>query len=163
MNNYMSYVAAFCDVSNLYYCVNKKYEGRKLDYKKYWTEVEKYGKIISAFAYGTEFNEDSIKFFDCLSFLGFKIRSKQAEQVIIDGKPTLKRAKWDIAISMDIVRVVNKVHTVVIGSANPDLVHLVDWIKEKGAECIVLACGISKELKNSCDKYIEIKEALLED
>ena len=38
-------IGMFVDISNLYYCVGKKFPGRKLDYRKYKRFVEDLGEI----------------------------------------------------------------------------------------------------------------------
>jgi hypothetical protein len=39
---------------------------------------------------------------------------------------------------------------------------LVEWLKERSIRCEVIACGISKELKEAADHWEELSEDQLE-
>jgi len=64
---------------------------------------------------------------------------------------------------MDVVRCIEKLNVVILGSSDPDLIPLVEYIQEKGCECIIFSTGINKKLKDVANKWIEITEDLLED
>lgn len=153
----MKTVGVFVDVGNIFYCIGKRYDGRKLNYSKYLDFIGKDEAIFVARAFGVHLNDEAIKFITCLRHYGWDPKYRKP-------RPG-KRVDWNVGIAMDIVRLVanNKLERVVIGSSSPDLVPLIEWIKEHGCEVYVVACGIPKELKEVADKYIEIPEELLED
>lgn len=153
-------IALFADVGNLYYCVGKKFDSRKLDYAKYLKAVVGEDTLYRAFAYGTQLNDEAVRFITCLKHVGFEPKYKKPRPA--DSAKEGKRVDWNVGISMDVVRLIDRVDTVVLGSAEAGLVPLVEWVKEKGVRCHVRACGISRELKDAADEYVELEEDLLE-
>jgi uncharacterized LabA/DUF88 family protein len=63
---------------------------------------------------------------------------------------------------MDIVRMIKRVDTVVIGSSMSDLVPLVKWIREQGVKVIIMACGVPQVMKKATDQWIDLDELYLE-
>jgi uncharacterized LabA/DUF88 family protein len=164
----MNSIGVFADVGNLYHCVNKKYGGRKLDYKKYLESVVPDGDILyRAMAYGIQVKDEAAKFISCLRHYGFetKYRRPKIYRNGEDGQETLRRIPWGVGIAMDVVRIVsnNKLDVVVIGSSEPELIDLVEWVKERGVKCIVASCGIPREIREASDLWVEIPEDLLEE
>lgn len=153
-------VALFADVGNLYYCVGKKYEGRKLDYTKYLRACVGEDTLYRAFAYGTQLGEEAVRFISCLQYAGFDTKYKKPRQV--DGGREVKKVDWSVGIAMDVVRLIGRVDTVILGSADAVLVPLAEWVKEQGVRCIVHACGINRELRETADSHSEVQEQLLE-
>jgi uncharacterized LabA/DUF88 family protein len=152
--------AVFADVSNLYYCIGKRFDQRKLDYDKLRDRVASFGTIQRAFAYGSQIHDEATSFIACLKKAGFDPKYKRPRT---EGATVVRKADWDVGLSMDVVRMINRVDTVIICSADPDLVELVHWVKDQGVRCVIVACGISRELKEIADQYVEIGEDLLEE
>jgi uncharacterized LabA/DUF88 family protein len=146
--------ALFADISNLYYCVGKRFEGRKIDYKALYVKASEIGELQRAFAYGMQQTDEAVKFITCLKKLGYDTKYKQP------GKT--RRACWDVGIAMDVVRMLPRVSTIILGTANPDMTDLIRWVKDQGVRVVVLACGIPRELKDEASQYLEITEDLLE-
>ncbi len=159
----MKTVAVFADVGNLYYCIGKRYDGRKLDYQKLYDYASKFGSIQMAFAYGSQIGEEANPFITCLKKIGYDTKYKRPRTADDDARKVVRKADWDVGLSMDVVRMHERVDTVVICSADPDLVPMVEWVKDQGVRCVVIACGIAKELKLFADQCIEIPEDLLEE
>ncbi len=157
-------VSLFVDVGNLYYCVSKRFDGRKLDYEKLREKAAEFGTLQRAFAYGTQISDEAINFITCLKKLGYDPKYKKPKQIEAEGTKIIRRANWSVGIAMDIVTMLEhkRADIVIISSADPDLVPVVQHIKNHGVRCIVLACGISKEMKDAADQYIEIGEDFLE-
>ena len=150
----MKRIGVFIDVGNQFYCINKKWEGRKLNYETYKVKATEYGNIVRSFAYGTQVDEAASKFISCLHHLGFESRYKSVEKN--------KWYSWDVGISIDMVRLSEKIDIAIIGNSNKSIVPALLYLKEKGIRVIVMACGISKEVKEACDQWIEINEDMLE-
>lgn len=154
-------IGIFCDISNLYYCIGKKYEQRKLDYSEYLKFVKDMGDVQHAVAYGAQMNNEATGFIHCLKQIGFDPKYKTPKNY--HNKDNFKRkADWDVGIAMDIVRIIDRLDLIILGTADGDLAPLVEWAKEKGVDIVVLACGISRELKDTATKFIEIPESMLE-
>lgn len=158
----MKRIGVFVDVSNIYYCISKKYEHRKLDYKKYLEFLRDFGDLTKVIAYGSQMNNEAAGFIHCLQKIGFQTKFKAVKTYNqeIDFK---RKADWDVGIAMDIVTMINRFDMIILGSADGDLEPLVDWVTRRGVDVIVLACGISRDLKERATQYIEIPESLLEE
>jgi uncharacterized LabA/DUF88 family protein len=198
-------IGVFADVSNLYYCIGAKFDG-KLDYSKYLDFILKRvtdGSIYRAYAYGAQVSIEADKFVNRLKEYGYIPRYKQPKEFdnpiykinlapiedlinligaqnidetllksadttlqsireVLRTKKDIRKADWDVGIAMDVVKLADRLDTVVIGSADGDLAPLVEWVTGKGCQCVVLACNISFELRNTTAQCIEINAGLLE-
>lgn len=149
--------ALFVDISNLYYCVGKRFEGRKLDYRALYERAEQFGELQRAFAYGIQQNDEAVKFITCLKKLGYDTKYKKPNQ-----GDKVRRADWDVGIAMDVVRMVPRVDTIILGTADPDMMELIRWVKDQGVRVVVIACGIPRELKEEVSQFVEIDLDFLE-
>lgn len=150
------------DVANLYGTISMKYGSRKLDYKAYYAYVQDFGDVVMANAYGSQMNNEAAGFINCLKAIGYhpvykRIKSYQNDTHI------KHKADWDVGIAIDIVKAIANIDMVILGSADGDFQPLTKWILEQGKQVIVLACGISKDLRESCTEAVEIPESMLED
>jgi uncharacterized LabA/DUF88 family protein len=153
----MSNVGIFVDVGNLYYCLGKKFPGRKLDYGMYLdaSKIAGDGEIYTAKAYGSQMAEEAVGFITCLTKLGYT-----PHYISLDEKK--RRVHFDSQITIDVIKHIEKIDTVVLGSANPDLIPLVEYCKNRGLKVVVMAAGINKDLRKAATKAIEIEQELLE-
>lgn len=147
--------AVFVDVSNIYYCINKKFPGRKLDYEKYLDTVTSGHELVRASAYGSQVNEEAHGFITCLKKIGYQPTFKSVGQ-------STRRINWDAAIAVDIIKLIDRVDRVVIGSASPDILPIVNWLKERGIVVEIVACGVNKELKQAATSWVDLEEDSLE-
>ena len=158
----MKRIGVFVDVSNIYYCVKKKYEFRKLDYRKYLEYVSAFGEVSKVIAYGSQMSNEAAGFIHCLEKIGFQTKFKAVKT--FNQEPDLRRkADWDVGITMDVVSMIDRFDMIILGTADGDLEPLVDWVIRRGVDVVVLACGISRDLKERATQFIEIPESLLED
>lgn len=154
-------ILIIADVSNLYYCVRKRF-GKKLDYSRLLDVARNGHEVVEAFAYGAELDGAAIHFKKALEHIGFTPKYKEAKVFHKPGTDRQDRkADWDVGMAMDIVRFLDQVDIVILCSADGDLAPCVEYIKEQGKECVILACGISHELKNCATHWIEIDEEML--
>lgn len=160
----MKRIGVFVDVSNLFYCVRKKFEGRKVDYRKYLDYIQDLGETVKVIAYGAQMNTEANGFIHCLQKIGYQTKFKGVKTFRQDHDQDIRRkADWDVGITMDIVSMVDRFDMIIIGSADGDLEPVVDWAIRKGIDVVILACGISRDLKTRATQFIEIPESLLED
>ena len=150
----MSEAAVFIEIQNQYYCIHQKWEGKKLDYKKYLASLRKNYTVTEAIAYGLYFENNVDNFVACLGHLGYETKYKQT----VEGK----WFAWDITIAADMLRASEEVDTIILGHSGPQLIPIIQVVQERGVEVIVLACGINKELKDVVDQWIEIPASMLE-
>jgi len=154
----MKKIGFFVDVSNLYHCIAKHFRGKCLDYRHYYQFVKDFGDITKAIAYGSEIGDETLKFKRVLYNIGFEPKYKSVREI---DKDRLK-ADWDVGITIDIVLMTPELDTIVLGSADGDLEPLVTWCRSQGKDVIVIACGISGDLKKAATEAIEIPESLVE-
>lgn len=153
----MKSVGVFVDISNLYYSINKKFPGKKLHYKKYLREALQGHFQHRAIAYISQSPEEAPAFIQCLQYFGYQTKCKTNPP-----ESTKKRVHWELAIAMDVVRNIDKLDIVIIGSSNVELVPLLEWVREKGVKCVVMACGIEVAIIEKADYCCEIDEEFFE-
>jgi len=148
----------FIDVLNLNYCVDIKFPGRRLDYELYlkYLKNEKLqneiGELKWKFAYGTQkVTTEEIpvnRFVSRLKYLGFDTK------YLYLWKDRIITIRADFIL--DVVKIIDRVDTVILGVNNHDYIPLIEWIQSKGLKCGIYAARISKELKERCNFFIEI-------
>ena len=158
----MKRIGMFVDVSNLYYCVNKKFGKRKLDYRKYMQFVEDLGQIQKAIAYGAQMSNQARGFILCLKEIGFETKYKTPKTYHGEGTDIKRKADWDVGIAMDMVNMIDRFDMIVLGSGDGDMLPVVEWATRQGVDVVILACTISRDLKDHATTCIEIPESLLE-
>jgi len=150
-------VGVFVDISNLYFTVKKKFSGKKLDYLKFLKQCTGGQKLIHAFAYGAQEDDQASTFINCLKNFGYTPKFKKPKLVA----PNVKKADWDVGITIDVIRFLPRLDVVVIGSSDSDFAPLVIHCQSQGTKVHVWGALISRELKNAADTYHEIGESLL--
>ena len=153
----MKKAGVFLDVSNLYYCLQKKYN-RKLDYAKYLAYIADLYEPSNVFAYVALRGNQNLGFIHALEKLGMTIRSREVKE-FGDGK---RKCDLDVEIVLDMVNTAPKMDVCVLGTADGDLAPAVNWLTGRSVDTIVMGCGISADLKNVARSVIEIPHTLLE-
>lgn len=159
----MKRVCAFVDVSNIYYCLGKKFENQRLDYAKYLKTIKDLGALHFANAYGAQIDNEAERFIHLLEQLGYtpKYKSPKSYSNTVDASKFRRKADWDVGIAIDIVKTIARMDVLVLGTADGDLAPAVEWARDQGVEVLVFACGISRELKNVASRWVEITEEYL--
>jgi len=150
-----SKVTLLIDVGNQFFCINKRWPGRKLNYSEYLEKAKTFGTVTRAIAYGTQIDDSAATFITALHHLGFEPKFKQIE------KNTWYA--WDVGISVDVVRFHEKTDVLVLGSSNRNMVPIIKWAKERGIRVVVMSCGVNRDLKDAADQWLEITESMLEE
>jgi len=73
-------IGLFVDVSNLYYCILKRFNNRKLDYAKYMAAVKGKNNVYRAFAYGAQLDNEADLFINRLQEFGYFPKYKKPKQ-----------------------------------------------------------------------------------
>ena len=154
-------VGIFMDVANLYGTIGARYGSRKLDYKAYYTYASDFGDVVMSNAYGSQMKDEATGFINCLKDIGFHPIYKKIKCYHNDDHIKHK-ADWDVGIAIDIIKAIANLDMVILGSADGDFQPLTKFILEQGKQVLVLACGISKDLRETCTEAIEIPESMLE-
>jgi uncharacterized LabA/DUF88 family protein len=150
------------DISNMYSCISKKYGNRKLDYAKLYDSAANFGFLRRAIAYGSATGNEAINFITCLTRIGYETKYKKPKP---EERKIGLRADWSVALSMDVVKAVlaHRLDAVLIGTSDNDVIPLLQWIREQGTRCIIVGCGLTRDLKEVADAFIEINEEYLEE
>jgi uncharacterized LabA/DUF88 family protein len=148
------------DVSNLYYCANKKF-GSRLDYAKYLEFCQDYGAIFRAVAYGAQLDGEADGFIKILRQQGYEPKYKCPRVIQLPNDKEFRKADWDVGMAMDIVRVLDAVDGIILGSADSDMIPVVEYVQSKGKVVIVIACNIAKDLKMIANEWYEVGDELM--
>ncbi len=149
-------VGILIDVQNLYHSAKNLYRS-----KVNFSEILKTGvagrKLIRAFAYvvRTKTGEER-PFFDALVKLGIETRIKDLQEYF----GGLKKADWDVGITVDAVRASASVDVIVLVSGDGDFIQLVEYLKNQGKRVEVMAFGksASSKLKETADEFTDLGE-----
>ncbi|MBI4992894.1 MAG: NYN domain-containing protein [Candidatus Magasanikbacteria bacterium] len=148
-------VGVFIDVQNLYYSAKNLF-GQKVNFGNIVSEAVAGRKLIRAIAYvvRTETKEET-PFFEALYNLGIETREKDL-QVFSTG---MKKADWDVGLTVDAIRLAPSLDAVVIVSGDGDYLPLVEYLqKSAGKQVEVVAFGdtTSSRLIEAADDFIDL-------
>ena len=147
-------VGVFVDVQNLYYSARNIYNAR-VNFSALLKEVVGKRKLIRAICYviRAQMPEEQT-FFDALSKAGFEVNAKDL-QVFFGG---IKKGDWDVGITMDMIKQMNKLDSIVLASGDGDYLPLVEYLKNFGVRVELIAFGksASSKLIEGVDDFIDI-------
>lgn len=147
-------VGVLIDVQNMYHSAKNLY-GAKVNFKEVLRTAVASRKLIRAIAYVVKTEKGEEKgFFEALTRLGLETKTKDL-QVYYGG---LKKADWDVGITIDAVRLASFLEVIVLVSGDGDFVSLVEYLKNQGRQVEVLAFGrsASARLKETADDFIDL-------
>lgn len=150
-------VGIFVDVQNLYYSARNIYNAR-VNFSALMKEAVGKRKLIRAIAYviRAQMPEEQT-FFDALTKAGYEVKAKDL-QVFFGG---IKKGDWDVGITMDIIKQMNKLDSIVLASGDGDYVPLVEYLKNFGVRVELMAFGksASSKLVDAVDDFIDMDES----
>jgi uncharacterized LabA/DUF88 family protein len=149
-------VAVFIDVQNMYHSAKNLYQA-KVNFSEILKTAVSGRKLIRAFAYVVRTKTGEEKpFFDALVKLGIETRVRDLQE-FYGG---MKKADWDVGISVDAIKCANKADVVVLVSGDGDFLQLVEYLKNQGIRVEVMAFGrsASGKLKEVADEFIDLGE-----
>jgi len=150
-------VVVLIDVQNLYHSAKNLYKAR-VNFKEVLKTAVAGRKLIRAFGYvvRTKTGEER-PFFEALLKSGIETRVRDLQE-FYGG---LKKADWDVGITVDAIRASQGVDVVVLVSGDGDFVQLVEYLKNQGKRVEVIAFGrsASSKLKEVADEFINLEEA----
>ncbi|HOX30374.1 MAG TPA: NYN domain-containing protein [Candidatus Paceibacterota bacterium] len=149
-------IAVLIDVQNLYHSARNLYQAR-VNFREILKVAVGRRNLIRAFAYVVRTKTGEEKpFFEALTKLGIETRIRDLQE-FYDG---LKKADWDVGITVDAIRISPSIDTIVLASGDGDFLQLVDYLKNQGKRVEVIAFGrsASSKLKESADEFIDIEK-----
>ena len=149
-------VALLIDVQNLYHSARNLYRAR-VNFGEILKMAVSQRNLIRAFAYvvRTKTGEERA-FFGALTKLGIETRVRDLQE-FYGG---LKKADWDVGITVDAIRISPSVDTIVLASGDGDFLQLLEYLKNRGKRIEVIAFGRSSSsmLKRAADEFIDIEK-----
>lgn len=149
-------IAVLIDVQNMYHSAKNLYKA-KVNFSEILKEAISGRKLIRAFAYVVRTKTGEEKpFFEALIKLGIETRVKDLQEYY----GGLKKADWDVGISIDAVRINPNVDTIVLVSGDGDFIQLIEYLKNQGKRVEVMAFGrsASSKLKEVVDEFIDLEK-----
>ncbi len=151
-------VAVLIDVQNLYHSA-KNLHGARVNFGAILKVAVSNRNLIRAFAYVVKTKTGEEKpFFEALIKLGIETRVRDLQE-FFGG---LKKADWDVGITVDAIRISQSCDAIVLCSGDGDFLQLVEYLKNQGKRVEVVAFGksSSSKLKESVDEFIDLEKNL---
>lgn len=149
-------VAVLIDVQNMYHSAKNLYRA-KVNFAAILKSAVAERKLIRAFAYVVRTKTGEEKpFFDALLKLGMETRVRDLQE-FYGG---MKKADWDVGITVDAIKCANKADVIVLVSGDGDFLQLVEYLKNQGLRVEVMAFGksTSSKLREVADEFIDLGE-----
>lgn len=148
-------IGILVDVANIYHSAKNIY-GRKASFKEILKEAVADRKLIRATAYAirTENNEEA-PFIDALEQQGFEVKLKDL-QIFAGGA---KKGDWDVGITIDALKLADKLDVIVIVSGDGDYIPLVSYLQNnKGClvEIMAFKKTCSAKLIEEADNFTDL-------
>lgn len=148
-------IGVFVDVANMYYSA-KNIHGTRVNFGKILEEALADRSLVRAIAYVIKADSpDEQKFFEALDKQGFEVKMKDL-QVFPGGA---KKGDWDVGITIDAVRMSDRLDTIVLVAGDGDYIPLVKYLQEaKGCRVEVMAFqeSTSMKLREAADQFIDL-------
>ena len=150
-------VGVFIDVQNLYYSAKNLYR-KKVNFGNILKEAVANRQLIRAIAYvvRTETKEET-PFFEALYNLGIETREKDL-QIFYSG---LKKADWDVGLTVDAIRLSSSLDVIVLVSGDGDYIPLVEYLQKstgKRVEVATFSETASSRLVEVADSFVDLSE-----
>ena len=148
-------VGVFIDTQNLYHSARNLYNAR-VNFGAVLKEVVAGRKLVRAVAYviATEAGDEK-NFFEALTKLGIETKTKDL-QIFHTGT---KKGDWDVGLTVDVMRMANRLDAVIIVSGDGDFIPLVEYMKNHtGTQVEVASFGksTSNKLREVADDFIDL-------
>lgn len=150
-------VGVFVDVANMYHSAKNLYRAN-VNFAKILEEAVANRQLIRAIAYVIRSkSREEQTFFEALGRQGFEVKMKDL-QIFPGG---MKKADWDVGITVDAIKLADKLDVIVLVSGDGDYLPLVNYLKEnKGCRVEVIAFGetTSAKLIESADEFTDLSK-----
>lgn len=141
------------DVSNLYHSAKNLYNSR-VEFKEALKYSVEGRRLVRAIAYviKTE-TEEEAPFFEALHQQGFEVKMKDL-QIFAGG---IKKADWDVGITVDAIKMADKLDAIILLTGDGDYVPLVTYLQQQG--CLV---EIGAFHQTTSSKLLEVADSFLD-
>jgi len=149
-------VGVLIDVQNLYHSAKNLYKA-KVNFREILKSAVSQRSLIRVFAYVVRTKTGEEKpFFEALTKLGIETKVRDLQE-FYGG---LKKADWDVGITVDAIRIAASVDTIILASGDGDFIQLVEYLKNQGKRVEIMAFGrsASSRLKEIADEFIDLEK-----
>ena len=150
-------IGVLVDVSNMYHSAKNLF-GKKVNFQEILKQAVAGRKLIRATAYAIKTEtEEETPFFEALSQQGFEVKMKDL-QVFAGGA---KKGDWDVGITIDAIKLSEKLDVIVLVSGDGDYLPLVSYLQNnKGClvEIMAFAKTTSARLIEEADDFIDLSK-----
>jgi len=149
-------VGVLIDVQNLYHSAKNLYKA-KVNFREILKSAVSQRSLIRVFAYVVRTKTGEEKpFFEALTKLGIETKVRDLQE-FYGG---LKKADWDVGITVDAIRIAVAIDTIVLVSGDGDFIQLVEYLKNQGKRVEIMAFGrsASSRLKEIADEFIDLEK-----
>lgn len=149
-------IGILIDVQNLYHSAKNLY-GARVNFREILKLAISGRSLIRVFAYVVRTKTGEEKpFFEALTKLGIETRIRDLQE-FYGG---LKKADWDVGITVDAIRIAPDVDAIVLASGDGDFLQLAEYLKNRGKRIEVIAFGrsASTKLKEAADEFIDLEK-----
>ena len=151
-------VGVLIDVQNLYHSAKNLY-GARVNFREILKLAISGRSLIRVFAYVVRTKTGEEKpFFEALTKLGIETRIRDLQE-FYGG---LKKADWDVGITVDAIRISPDVDVIVLASGDGDFLQLAEYLKSRGKRIEIVAFGrsASSKLKEAADEFLDLEKEL---
>lgn len=150
-------IGVLVDVANMYHSAKNLYK-KRVNFKEVLRASVANRKLIRATAYvvKTEGNEE-VPFFEALSQQGFEVKMKDL-QIFSGGA---KKGDWDVGITVDAIKLANKLDVIVLVTGDGDYIPLVEYLQNTTGclvEIVSFKQTTSSVLIEISDDFINLSE-----
>lgn len=149
-------VGVFIDAQNLYHSARHLYK-KRVNFGEVLKVAVSGRKLVRAVAYviTTESGEEK-NFFEALTKLGIETKTKDL-QIFHTGT---KKADWDVGLTVDAIKMANRLDTIVIVSGDGDFIPLVEYLQTMTqVEVISFGRSTSSRLIEVSDDFTDLSDS----
>lgn len=150
-------VGVFVDVGNMYHSAKNLHKAN-VNFKEVLRDAVDGRQLVRAIAYVVQSKSTEEEgFFGALSKQGFEVKMKDL-QIFIGGA---KKGDWDVGLSIDAIKMANKLDSIVLVSGDGDYIPLVQYLQENKG-CLVEVMGFrettSSNLIEIADDFTDLSQ-----
>ncbi len=155
-------VGLFVDTQNLYHSARENYE-RNINFESLLKFATEGRELVHAIAYVVEREGDTSAwpFIYKLSTIGYRVRrmTLQLHHTTDEGKP-IYEGNWDMGIVADMVRLMDSLDVVVLGSGDGDFVDILEVLMDRGIRVEVVAFRetTAQKLIDTVDRFTPLPD-----